>query len=204
MDIGIPAPSTVDPQIDFRQLRHQTKNALARILARVHVDLAAHPSARRVAGEVERHILLTAQISDALFGLTRAPGRFEERLFALCDAVVELASEPEQCLKFACTVSGEPDWRLHDTILRVAHELVANAVRHGMHMRLTGRISVSVVADAAGARLEVIDDGWGCGKAPHAGEGLRLANLLAQERGGAVTLARAADRTVAVLCLPSR
>ena len=64
-----------DPtNLDMRQLRHHTKNALARILAQVSSQLSNSSASRRVANDVERRVLLTASISDALFGLTRTPG----------------------------------------------------------------------------------------------------------------------------------
>src|SRR3954447_23991989 len=43
--------SRPDSQADFRQLRHQTKNALARIVAQVSSALSTNDSARRVAAD---------------------------------------------------------------------------------------------------------------------------------------------------------
>lgn len=182
--------------IDFRQLRHQTKNALARILAQVSVGLASPDACRQTAADVERRIMLTAQISDALFGLTREPGPFANRLHTLCDGVVGLASETDQYITLTCSVSAEPPSALAETVLRVAHEFVGNAVKHGMHMRLLGRIDVSVTMAGAGLALEVVDDGWGCGGAPISGEGLSVAQILAGTCGGTVSVQRVGDRTV--------
>lgn len=185
--------------IDFRQLRHQTKNALARILAQVSTGLASPDACRRTAADVERRILLTAQISDALFGLTQEPGPFATRLETLCAGVIGLASENDQYISFVCSVSAEPAPQQAEIVLRVAHELVGNAVKHGMHMRLLGRIEVLVHRNAAGLVLEVSDDGWGCGRTPTQGEGLAVARELAQQCGGVVSLQRIADRTCARL-----
>ena len=204
MNMALSAPTLPDRQAEFRQLRHQTKNALARIIAQVSSSLGANDAGRRVARDVERRILLTAQISDALFGLTRAPSRFEERLRALCESVVDLAADCDQHLTLRCTVAGAVPAECQDVMLRVAHELVGNAVKHGMHVRLIGRIDVRVGVDADGVRLEVADDGWGCGRDPADGEGLKLVSLLAGECGGRVTLERVGERTVATLCLPAR
>lgn len=131
-----------DMQADFRQLRHQTKNALTRILAQVSACLPAQGPAQRVAADLERRILLTAEISDALFGLTRAPAKLEQRLFSLCSSVIELYADPDQELTLRCSVQHTVRPALDTVILRVAHELVGNAVKHGMHMRLLGRIEV--------------------------------------------------------------
>lgn len=183
--------------IDFRQLRHQTKNALTRILAQVSIGLTSPEACRRTFADVERRIMLTAQISDALFGLTREPGPFADRLESLCDGVVGLAGESDQYITCVCSVVAEPEPQHAETVLRVTHELVGNAVKHGMHMRLLGRIDVVVRPCPAGFEVEVSDDGWGCGRAPEEGEGLSVAKLLAESCGGTVSLARVRDRTIA-------
>lgn len=193
-----------DPvQADFRQLRHHTKNALARILAQVSTGLSRNERSRAVAADVERRIMLTAQIADALFGFTRAPGPFAQRLAGLCSAVIELIGEGDQYLTLTCNVHGEVPAQQQETVLRVAHEFVSNAVKHGMPMRLIGRIEVVVAADAEATVLEVIDDGWGCGCRPVRGEGMGVANALAAAMGGAISLERRRDRTVARLELPA-
>ncbi len=192
-----------DPvQADFRQLRHQTKNALAQILAQVSTGLSRTNRSEAVAAEIERRIMLTAQIADALFGLTRAPGPFEERLLALSSGVIELVGESDQYLTLTCAVHGEVPAMLQQTVLRVAHEFVGNAVKHGMPMRLIGRIEVEVRAGADGTVLEVIDDGWGCCCRPSLGEGMGVASALAEAKGGRIGLERVRDRTVARLELP--
>ena len=190
-------------ELDFRQLRHQTKNALTRILAQIADCTPANDSSRRVANELERRILLTAEISDALFGLTRAPGPLGERLENLCRGIIELASDPDQYITLECSVRahGVPH-ELAETILRVAHELVGNAVKHGMHMRLVGRISVQVALERGGVQLEVSDNGWGCGREPCPGEGMTVAAMLAEQHGGRVALRRRGELTVATLWLP--
>lgn len=97
---------------------------------------------------------------------------------------------------------GECPVELADTILRVAYELLTNAVRHGMHTRLIGCISVDLVSSERRTTLSVIDDGWGCGECPMPGRGLRLAQQLAAARGGSVQLRPRGGMTVALLRLP--
>ena len=188
--------------IDFRQLRHQTKNALARILAQVTTGFSAAGGNSRAVADVERQILLTAKISDALFGLTREPGPFADRLQTLCEGVVSLAGEDDQYLTLSVHAGAVPLLAQAETLLRVAHEFVGNAVKHGMHMRLIGRIDVSVTASPAHVVLEVSDDGWGCSRTPCYGEGMRVASVLAGDRGGTVSLERRGDLTIARLLLP--
>ena len=57
--------------------------------------------------------------------------------------------------------SGAPD-----AAARVAHELLGNAVKHGMRARLVGRIAARVVSDEGRVLLTVTDDGWGFGCEP--------------------------------------
>lgn len=209
MDIVAPQPcqspwlSVPDRDADFRQLRHQTKNALARMLLHVSKHQKPGDPARRVAAELERCILLTTEMSNALFGLSHAPGCFAERLRSLCTSLVDLLGDSDQQVSVDVSVRGNLPPALETLVLRVAHELVGNAVKHGMHMRVVGRIQVSVEAGRDGTTvLEVADDGWGCGADPQPGEGLRIANLLAAPHGGAVTLRRRGEMTTATLRVP--
>ena len=96
--VRVPAPGRdtgrdtgVEP-LEMRQLRHQTKNALQRILG----VLMATPQDAGGAWleDVGRRVRLSAEISDALFGLTRAPGPMQGRLETLAGAVVALMSGP--------------------------------------------------------------------------------------------------------------
>ena len=187
---------------DMRQLRHHTKNALQSILAQLSTGLGVTDASRRVAKELERRIILTSQISDALFGFTRMPGPFPERLRALAQGVIELMGEGDQYLTLDCRVEGPVPARIQEAVLRVAHEFVGNAVKHGMCMRLIGRITVMVTSQAGGTLLQVSDDGWGCGRRPCLGEGMKVASALADAVGGQITLERCADRTVAQLLVP--
>lgn len=203
MVLAIPAPIETVTQVDLRQLRHHTNNALARILAQISSGLGVGDAQRRVAADLERRILLTANISDALFGLTRDPGPFDQRLQALCLGVIDLIGEPDQYVTLYCEVDGDVPLLHRETVLRIAHEFVGNAVKHGMHMRLIGRISTVVHTDAQATTLEVSDDGWGCGRLFALGEGLRVAAVLAESLDGRVSLERCQERTVARLVLPA-
>ena len=204
MNMAVLPPTRHSSQTDFRQLRHQTRNALAGILGQLTTGLSGHDPSRRVAAELERRVLLTVRIADCLFGLTEAPGRFEDRLSNLCASVLDLAGQPDQYLTLSCQADGEVPLQHQETVLRVAHELVGNAVKHGMHMRLLGRIDVRVAAGRTSTELDVTDDGWGCGSGPVCGEGTRIARLLAVEHCGTFGLRRDGPLTRATLCLPTK
>ena len=81
----------------------------------------------------------------------------------MCDAVVELMSDDGQCIIASCEVQDPVALVHQEVVLRIAHEFLSNAVKHGMHVRLVGRIIVRVFRTATETVLTVGDDGWGCG-----------------------------------------
>lgn len=190
-----PAPWSPVPRegdLDLRQLRHHTKNALQRIAALVATapGLRATEAGRRVAAEAERRVLLAAQVSDALFGLTRAPGALAGRLRLLSESLAELLADPDQVVHVE--VEGDAGDQvpaaLHGAVLSAAQELVGNAVKHGFYARLVGRVRVELAADACGIRLVVADDGWGLCRRPDDGQGLDLVRALIAPLGGTLSL----------------
>ncbi|NOG70185.1 sensor histidine kinase [Roseicella sp. DB1501] len=189
---------------EFRQLRHQTKNALQRILFMIdaHPALRQTEASRAVAADLHRRILLTAEISDALFGLTHEPAPFAERLAGLCEAMTALLGAPGQDIRLRLRLAEPCPEPLQEAVLRVAHELVGNAVKHGLYARLAGEIEVRLENDGSELRLLVLDDGWGWTEPMVAGEGLSLARVIATREAGRVTLDRKGNRTVAMLALP--
>jgi two-component sensor histidine kinase len=197
---GLHDPSS---ETDFRQLRHHTKNALQRILVQIQKDeaLQATHQGRRLVEDLEQRVLLSAAISDALFGLTHEPAPMPERLRMLCRSTIDLLADPDQTIRLDVSVEGLCPEALKSTVLRIAHEFVANAVKHGMHMRLMGRIVVRLSTEAGRTVLLVSDDGWGLPPRMEAGQGLSLADDLAREHGGTASLRRGRT-TVARLELP--
>lgn len=199
-----PVRAEADADIDLRQLRHHTKNALQRIMGLVAQapGLLDTPQGTHIARQLERRIQLSAAISDALFGLTRAPASMTDRLRSLCGNLVELLADPSQVVQVGVSVRGECPAHLRDTVVRVTHELVGNAVKHGMRRRNRGRITVRLHSDADGrTKLTVTDDGNGFHGQPKYGEGLSVARTLADQFGGRLTL-RYDGHTVATLDLP--
>ncbi len=192
-------------ECDFRQLRHHTKNVLQQILLQLeHAhELRVTVRGSQLLADLQRRILLSAQISDALFGLTRSPASMSERLRVLSETTIRLLADGTQAIRLNVTVDGDCPEPLHQVVLRVAHEFIGNAIKHGMHAREAGTISVRLVTGIDGCTtLVVTDDGWGFDGCPDAGEGLKIANELAASAGGTISLVKI-HATVAGLELPS-
>jgi len=189
--------------IDLRQLRHHTKNTLQRILGLIAgaPGLCDTPEGEKIAQELEYRIGLSAAISNALFGLTGAPGSMAERLRKLAGAVVDMMRDADQVVRVGVSVRGSCPLAMRDAVLRSAHELIGNAVKHGMKGRSSGRIAVRLVTDEDFTTLTVVDNGWGFVGTPCYGEGLALARRFAARHGGSLTM-DGEDGTVATLELP--
>ena len=198
-------PETKAPAM--RSLRHDTKNALQRLIAQVaNTDLRATPRGAVLADEIERRIRLSARVSGVLFGLTETPGPMMDRLGTLTDAIVALMADPEQTIRTKVCISGACPPALESCVLQVAHELLTNAVKHGLHMRLTGAIEVSLEGKrpstpCSGLTLTVSDDGCGA-ENPKLGEGLSLLRLFTAPYCGKLTLQREQGWTVGRLHIP--
>src|SRR4051812_28938536 len=190
-------------EIDLRQLRHHTRNTLQRIIALVTAYPRLHDSeaGEALAQELGYRITLSATISNALFGLTEAPGSMASRLRQLTGAIVDMMRGPGQMIRVGVSVSGTCPPELREAVIRSANELIGNAVKHGMKDRPKGRIAVRLVSDTTTTRLTVTDDGCGLSGAHAAGEGLFLARGLAERHGGQLRLEHP-GRTVASVELP--
>lgn len=185
-----PAPesgeSGVADRLSLRQLRHLTANVLQRILNEVaqQNELRSTAKGRRLCEDIERRILLSAALADTLFGMTREPGLLPARLRGLGEIVTGLLGDLDQVLSLDVAVEGQCPAVLEEVVLRVAHELLSNAVKHGMRMRLVGRIRVGLASGPRGTRLVVADDGWGDCHRPGHGQGLGLVRGLIAPFGG--------------------
>lgn len=201
---GVEPPAGSD--LALRLLRHHTKNTLQRILSEVVLIDGSRLSLEsgRMLRDLERRIMLSAAISDALFGMTGAPRPMEERLNALCKGTIELLGDPDQIIRLDLAVAGDCPAHLRETVLRGANEMLGNAIKHGLHERMLGRIIVRLVTGTRETRLTVEDDGWGYCAAREAGEGLGLTQALAEQHGGSSSIRRIGDGTRAEMLLPNR
>ena len=110
----------------------------------------------------------------------REPGPLPERLRRLGKAVRERMGDLDHRVDLYISAKGRCPAALEDTVLRVARELLGNAVKHGMDGRVVGCICVDLVSGERRTVLTVTDDGWGWGwgNEPRQGKGLQLARLL--------------------------
>jgi two-component sensor histidine kinase len=202
---GCAGRGDAESEFAFRQLRHQVKNVLQRISLQIAdaQTLRATVCSKSLLADLQRRILSSAEISDALFGLTRSPASMPERLQTLSDGTIRMLADDMQVIRSEVTVAGECPEPLRHLVLRVAHEFVGNAVRHGMRARVAGRISIQLATGMDGRTVLIVtDDGWGFEGSPDAGDGLTIAGDLAASAGGSVSLRRTGV-TVAALELPA-
>jgi two-component sensor histidine kinase len=192
--------SDAGEDIDLRQLRHHTKNTLQRILGLIAEapGLCDTPAGEKIVQELEYRISLSANISDALFGMTGAPGSMGERLRQLAGAVVDMMRDADQIIRVGVSVRGTCPAGLREAVIRSAHELLGNAVKHGMKGRANGRITVRLVSDCDSTVLTVLDNGWGFGGTLRCGEGISLVRDFVARHGGSLEL-DGMDGTVATL-----
>ena len=188
--------------VDLRQLRHHTKNTLQRILGLIAEapGLSDTPAGEKIARELEHRINLSATISNALFGLTNAPGSMVERLRQLAGAVVDMMRDADQVIRVGRLGARVLPGRVAGSITRSAHELLGNAMKHGMKGRPSGRIAVRVVSEQDKTTLTVLDNGWGFKGVPRSGEGLALARSFAARHDGSLMM-DGEDGMVATLVL---
>jgi two-component sensor histidine kinase len=192
------------PEEDFRQLRHQTKNALARILAIIAEapELRGCRGGRALSDDLQQRIMTTARLSDALFGLVSRPGTLRERLQAVAAGLVDLLADDAATIRIAVTVHTHGACGRDDLLVRIAHELIGNAIRHGMHRRLLGDIRIEVREEGGTLSMIVTDDGWGAGLEATKGEGLSIVDALLLQVHGSYDLRRCGHLTIARVDIP--
>ncbi|WP_131829659.1 ATP-binding protein [Teichococcus deserti] len=191
--------------LSLRQLRHHSGNTWQRLLCEIWTmaEDAGTPEAYSLAEEVERRLSATVAVADALFGLTRRPGRMQERLEVLARQAIAVQAHSHQLIGLDVAVQGACPAALQQTVLRIAQEMVCNAVKHGFHARARGQIAVTLIAlPGRPLQLEVGDDGWGPPPQEARGEGMALMRELAAQNGGRVSLKRDGGLTLAELELP--
>jgi two-component sensor histidine kinase len=192
-------------EVLFRQLRHQTQNVLQRVISVIATDrvLKSRPEGRLLAAHLEARILVAADILDQLFDSTPASMTIADRLRALGRSTITVLGSVGQDILLDVSVEGETPVALHDAIVRLANEMVGNAVKHGMLMLQRGRIKIALTTSSNGTTvLTVADDGWGVLEQAPGGQGLGLISELAAPYDGEFMIRRRNDWTEAVVIFP--
>jgi two-component sensor histidine kinase len=178
---------------DFCQSRHQTKSALQRIICLILDEpvLSLTRAGRDAAEDLVRRIDISAAISDALFGLTHSPFPLPERITSLVDSLIALHADIEQSIALDLRITDGVAISLEreSLILQIIHEIVLNALKHGMYMRLVGTITIEIrPARCGGLTMSICNDGWAMDPRLSRNEGLSIVWDLAAQEGGEVNL----------------
>jgi hypothetical protein len=87
---------------------------------------------------------------------------FERVLLEHCERIVAGARCPELMVRLELRFDGRCPVTHEKTVLRVADELVSNAMEHGFYNRQRGQLFVHVLCPSTiGIQVSVSDDGWG-------------------------------------------
>jgi two-component sensor histidine kinase len=101
-------------------------------------------------------------------------------------------------IRFDVRAAGDPLPESHaQSLAIIAHELIANAVRHAFPEGRRGSVAIAFSRSSSGVSLVVRDSGVGAAELPR-GEGLALVEGLVQHLGGAMTVETAVEAGVGV------
>jgi len=177
--------------IAFRQLRHNTRNALQRIICLISEapELAALPQGAALAQTLIGRICLSSALADSLYAVTQPHENIAKRLQASGRSLVRLFGASDQSIDVETSVSLNCQGHFADVVTQITHELVGNALKHGLRGRKVGAIMISLGNDRVGnVILTVADNGIGFPRQARRGEGLRLAQDLAAGCAGVIIL----------------
>jgi hypothetical protein len=125
---------------------------------------------------------------------------FEKLLLDQCERIVASGSYRDLVVQLELRCEGTCPITCERTVLRVADELLCNAMEHGFYNRQRGHVFVHVVIrDTAGVHISVSDDGWGFAGGPIiAGNGFHLLRQIGDLWFGAAVPPFVARTTVSV------
>jgi two-component sensor histidine kinase len=187
--------------LTLRQLHHHTRNSCQRILFEIHDDASRRCASRErhLQEQLANRIGQSFEILDAVFGLASERILFPDRFHTLCRGLLSLFADKAQHLQLDISLDGSCPPVLEMAVLCATHEFVGNAVRHGMYLRLIGRVSVSLTCRSDAVELVVTDDGWEPAAAPKSEQG--FSRDLAEQFRGTFSLRRRDETTVATITL---
>ncbi len=190
----------------FRQLRHSTRNTLQRIICLIYEapEFAALPGGPALAEELVGRIRMSAELADSLHAVTRPHGGIAGRLQAMGRSIVQLCGAKRQSIDVQVKVTLDCQGNFADMLMQVAHELVSNAMKHGLRGLRTGEIEIGLGKDRDGiVTLAITDNGRGFASNAPTGEGLRLVADMAEAYGGHIVLPAAGQRAEVRVSFPT-
>ena len=132
-------------------------------------------------------ILRSTIIQDRSPGSSPPRPPFERVLLEHCETIVASGRSRELIVRLELRFEGVCPETHEKTVLRVADELLSNAMEHGFYHLRRGQIFVHVVSrEGVGVQVSVSDDGWGFDSGPIIdGNGFHLLRLIGDLHIGA-------------------
>jgi signal transduction histidine kinase len=146
-------------------------------------------------------ILRSTIIQDRSKGSSQPRRPFEELLLEHCERIVASGRSQERIVQLELNFEGICPATHERTVLRVADELLSNAMEHGYYARQGGHVFVHVISYAGvGVQVSVSDDGWGFDSGPIIdGNGFHLLRQIGDLYYGAAAAPFMAKSTVTVI-----
>ena len=182
----------------LKEVHHRVKNNLQVVAALLHLRAkqSSDPAGREAFAETLRRIKAMSLVHEALYGGGDTSGiDFAAYLRTLATATASSFGMAGQVAVEVAPSPGRVDLNTAVPLGLAAAEAIANAFKHAFPegRRGTMRIAFSAPAGAADGELTVRDDGVGVAepRAPNRrGAGLSLAQALARQIGGRITVAK--------------
>jgi hypothetical protein len=146
-------------------------------------------------------ILRSTILQDRSQGSSHSRRIFEELLLEHCQGMLTRGRSQTPIMQLELRFEGICPTTHEKTVLRVADELLSNAVEHGYYARQRGHLVVHVISRAdVCVQVSVSDDGWGFGSGPIIdGNGFRLLRQIGDLYIGAAPGPFVAKATVTVI-----
>jgi len=151
------------------------------------------------------HSVSTTGRSDQPLVPADAAQPLHAQLQSLAQDLIAARATPDQAIGYVVKVTGQCPERLRDPLMRIAAELVDDALRHGMALLRQGRVEISLVTEPDGSiELAVRDNGWQPLCHAWTGEDAGSARALASAQRGTFALRRRDEWTEAVVRFPGK
>jgi hypothetical protein len=149
-------------------------------------------------------ILRSTIIQDRSQRSSQPRRRFAESLLEHSERIVAGGRSQDLVVQLELKFEGICPATHENTVLRVADELLSNAMEHGYYARQRGHVFVHVISRAGvGVQVSVSDDGWGFNSGPIIdGNGFHLLRQIGDLYIGAAAGPFVAKSTVTVIIPP--